>query len=218
MTRMCSYAKISKGGAGSVDELRDTGSIILCYPQIKTFFFFFSRRNEQRAKAQESCCASRTCCLLLTVINWNNNNNKKRKCVYQRWKTRSQIWMLGTSSTDTDYRLNLTLISLHMTWDFSRLCYRNGFYLEQLLGNSTVQCTLHTDQQTNKGQPTNIWAAVMDVARPRIIQLVFKDHVVRTAVCRFAILKISNTPTAAPNCLHHNKTHKRKVSYVNAPS
>lgn len=126
MTRMCSYAKISKGGAGSVDELRDTGSIILCAAPLPTnqnffsFFFFFPRRNEQRANAQESCCASRTCCLLLTVINWNNNN-KERKCVYQRWKTRSQLWMLGTSSTDTDYRLNLTLISLHMTWEFSRL-------------------------------------------------------------------------------------------------
>lgn len=44
MTRMCSYAKISKGGAGSVDELRDTGSIIQRAAPLPTnpnFFLFF---------------------------------------------------------------------------------------------------------------------------------------------------------------------------------
>lgn len=30
MTRMCSYAKISKGGAQSADELRETGIIVPC--------------------------------------------------------------------------------------------------------------------------------------------------------------------------------------------
>lgn len=33
MTRMCSYAKISKGGAESADEMRDAGIIIVCITQ-----------------------------------------------------------------------------------------------------------------------------------------------------------------------------------------
>lgn len=37
MTRMCSYAKISKGGAGSADELRDSGIIILCITRLSRY-------------------------------------------------------------------------------------------------------------------------------------------------------------------------------------
>lgn len=37
MTRMCSYAKISKGGAESADELWNTGNLILCIIQLSKY-------------------------------------------------------------------------------------------------------------------------------------------------------------------------------------
>lgn len=60
MTRMCSYAKISKGGAGSADELRDTGSIILCAAPLPAnsnfflFFFFFLPKKRTACKRLRS--------------------------------------------------------------------------------------------------------------------------------------------------------------------
>lgn len=62
MTRMCSYAKISKGGAWSADELRDTGSIILCVaplPAYQNFFLFFFFPAERAA----SKCSGVVLCL-----------------------------------------------------------------------------------------------------------------------------------------------------------
>lgn len=68
MTRMCSYAKISKGGAGSVDELRDTGSIIQCaapLPTNQNFFLFFSfdtTSSEQMLRSRVVLLKLVACC------------------------------------------------------------------------------------------------------------------------------------------------------------
>lgn len=72
MTRMCSYAKISKGGAGSADELRDTGSIIRCMtPLEKNQNFWW---NKPCPTAWKSCCAAKTCRLFDGEKKWYKSN------------------------------------------------------------------------------------------------------------------------------------------------
>lgn len=65
MTRMCSHTKISKGGAGSVDELRDSGLIIMFVPQLFKDQNFCE--NMQCRVHKRSCGASKTCCFLFVI-------------------------------------------------------------------------------------------------------------------------------------------------------
>ena len=59
-------------------------------------------------------------------------------------------------------------------------------------------------------------AAVMEAARPKIIQFGFKDYIVddskkrRTAVCKVCSSKISDTTTTTSNFIRHYKTHKKR--------